>query len=202
MVSVDNKHKFCSKCCQQLRIENFCKDKNSKDGHYHYCKICHSKRILGSYHKEPEKHKIRTKKYYQQNIEKYKNYNKEYNAKNSKILSKKKLAYANEKYKNNINYRITCLLRFRLRNALGTKITKSKKTLELLGCTVQELRVHLESQFTTGMTWENQGKWHIDHKIPCSSFDLTKESEQLKCFHFSNLQPLWAIDNLQKGDKI
>ena len=94
-------------------------------------------------------------------------------------------------------------MRCRLRGALaGT--SKSAATLELLGCSVEELKKHLENQFVKGMTWNNYGLhgWHIDHIIPCASFDLTKEEEQRKCFHYTNLQPLWAKDNYAKGDKI
>jgi hypothetical protein len=66
--------------------------------------------------------------------------------------------------------------------------------------------MHLESQFKEGMSWSNYGKqkdnrldsWEIDHIIPISTFDLTDEDQQRKCWHYTNLQPLWAIDNLQK----
>jgi hypothetical protein len=60
----------------------------------------------------------------------------------------------------------------------------------------------LEKQFTKGMNWKNYGKWHIDHIKPCASFDLSLEHEQKLCFHFTNLQPLWAKDNIRKSDKI
>jgi len=59
----------------------------------------------------------------------------------------------------------------------------------------------MEGLFKPGMTWENYGEWQVDHKIPCVNFDLAKESEQYRCFHYSNLQPLWAEDNLRKGWK-
>jgi hypothetical protein len=72
-----------------------------------------------------------------------------------------------------------------------------------LGCSSwDELKNYLEKQFTCGMNWENMGEWHIDHIIPCSSFDLTNIEQQMKCFHYSNLQPLWAKDNLSKSNKI
>jgi len=78
---------------------------------------------------------------------------------------------------------------------------KSKKTKELLGCTVEELKRYLSNKFVDNMSFENYGKWHIDHIIPCASFDFTKPEEQAKCFHYTNLQPLWAIDNIKKGAK-
>lgn len=75
---------------------------------------------------------------------------------------------------------------------------------EMIGCSLPELRDHLERQFQPGMNWGNYGfyGWHIDHKKPISSFDLTDPEQQRTCFHFSNLQPLWAEDNLRKSDKI
>jgi hypothetical protein len=68
-----------------------------------------------------------------------------------------------------------------------------------LGCTIEELKIHLESQFEPGMTWENYGEWHIDHIILLSAFNLTKREELLVACHVTNLPPLWAKDNLSKG---
>ena len=79
---------------------------------------------------------------------------------------------------------------------------KRKHTLEYLGCTIAELRVHLESKFKKGMTWANQGEWHVDHIRPCSSFDLSSETERHECFRVANLQPLWAHENRSKANKI
>lgn len=78
---------------------------------------------------------------------------------------------------------------------------KGTSSEELLGCTVEEARKHLESLFLEGMNWDNNTKrgWHIDHIIPCSAFNLEDLEEQKKCFHFLNLQPLWATDNESKG---
>ena len=80
---------------------------------------------------------------------------------------------------------------------------KSASTMDLTGCTVEELRHHLETRFADGMSWENYGRngWHIDHIRPCASFDLTDPEQQRQCFHYTNLQPLWAADNIRKGDK-
>jgi len=78
---------------------------------------------------------------------------------------------------------------------------KCGKTVELLGCNSKQLRQHIEIRFVEGMTWDNQGQWHIDHIKPCSLFDFSKVEEQRKCFHYSNLQPLWAKDNIRKSNK-
>jgi hypothetical protein len=109
-------------------------------------------------------------------------------------------AYRINRYKNDINFRLEYILRTRFRQTLKNN-SKSKHTLELLGCSVEDLKVHLEKQFSKGMSWSNYGKWHIDHVRPCSSFDLSKPEEQALCFHYTNLQPLWAADNLAKSNK-
>jgi len=100
-------------------------------------------------------------------------------------------------------YRMKMALHVRLYDAVKhQKGVKSSKTLELLGCTVEQLQTFLEAEFIEGMSWENYGDWHIDHILPCASFNLEDPEEQKKCFHWTNLQPLWAIDNLRKGAKI
>lgn len=102
-------------------------------------------------------------------------------------------------------YNVGNRLRSRLWNALtGQGVRKGTSTEILIGCTIAEARKHIESLFTAGMTWERflKGEIHIDHKKPCASFNLSDESEQKKCFHFSNLQPLWERDNLSKSDSL
>lgn len=98
-------------------------------------------------------------------------------------------------------FKLATNLRNRLWYALKGN-AKSTQTLELLGCSIERLQFHLQSQFTEGMAWDNYGKWHIDHIIPCASFDLSDPAQQRVCFHYTNLQPLWARDNLSKGDKL
>ena len=100
-------------------------------------------------------------------------------------------------------FKLIKTLRSRLGNAMKRKKTeKSKSTLELTGCNLSFLKGYLESKFEEGMTWENHGKWHVDHIKPCCSFDFSKEEEQKKCFHYTNLQPLWAEENLVKSGKV
>ena len=98
------------------------------------------------------------------------------------------------------HFKLLCSIRSRAANAMRGK-GRSKSTPALLGCTAHELRAHIEKQFLPGMTWENRSKWHVDHIRPCASFNLFDPAQQAACFHFSNLQPLWAKDNLRKSDK-
>lgn len=113
----------------------------------------------------------------------------------------KRRNYRNEKYKTDINYKIESSLRNRVRSAV-TKGYKSSHSIDLLGCSLDELKVHLEQQFEPGMTWENYGEWHIDHIIPCARFDLRNPIHQKICFNYRNLQPLWAKDNSFKHDNL
>jgi len=100
----------------------------------------------------------------------------------------------------------TAKIAVRIRNRIRETITygwKSQKTEILIGCTFEALKIHLERQFTKEMTWDNYGiYWHVDHIRPCSSYDLTLESEQKACFNFTNLRPLEKLENIRKGNRI
>ena len=131
------------------------------------------------------------------------------NAKRSYLKNPPKAKARNLKYHK--DRRAKCP-EFKMRTNLRTRLCqairlgkgmKHGKTRELLGCTWAEAREHLERQFSEGMTWDNYGRdgWHIDHIKPCAKFNLMLDSEQRECFHYTNLQPLWAEDNLTKGDK-
>lgn len=80
-------------------------------------------------------------------------------------------------------------------------VVKRTSVIPLLGCSIEFLLQHLEAQFQPGMTWDNQGVWHIDHIRPCASFDLSDVEQQRSCFHYTNLQPLWGVENIRKKDK-
>lgn len=113
-------------------------------------------------------------------------------------IQRKKQREESRKRRSNVKNRIRLNLGTRLYLAVEKK---HGNTMELTGCSKDDLYSHLESKFTEGMTWENYGKWHIDHIKPCASYNLTDIEEQKKCFHWTNLQPLWAIDNMRKGAK-
>lgn len=188
--------KKCSKCENEYPETNEYFNK-SKNGFRPKCKSCHRQDC---------------KKYYKKNKEKFINYRtenreeilkkkKEHRKKNKKQIAEYKKYYHNKRYHEDINYRLLHNCGGRIRRLL--KKEDDTRTVDLLGCSIPELKQHLEKQFQEGMTWDNYGVkgWHIDHIIPCDSFDFTKEEDQRKCFHYTNLQPLWAIDNIRKSNK-
>ena len=103
------------------------------------------------------------------------------------------------------SYRLLQNLRARVKVVMREQdAVKRLRTVEALGCSPEQLRRHLESLWLPGMTWENYGPtgWHVDHKLPCAKFDLSNPLHQRMCFHYTNLQPLWAKDNAAKGDSV
>jgi hypothetical protein len=174
----------------------------------------------GYYEKNKEEYKARYLKYMadEEKKERKKRVGQEYVQKNKEKVSARARAYKQRpevkkrdsiKHKfrkeNDIVYNIKRRLRFRLRGIvkkLADDNIKKDSAIDMLGCTMQEFKEYFESKFTEGMSWDKLHLIHIDHIMPCTAFDLTKEEEQKKCFHYSNLQPLWWKDNLSKGNKI
>lgn len=121
---------------------------------------------------------------------------------NSKPRNKKYYRdYANNRYKTDIHFRVKTSVQARIRGAIKNN-WKSARTSELLGCSIEFLKTYLENQFDSSMSWQNYGSyWHIDHIKPCIDFDLSKPEQQMSCFHYTNLQPLEAIENVTKRHK-
>jgi hypothetical protein len=186
--------KICSKCKVEKDISNFYSDKRKSDGLYSQCKECFLEKNNSYKQNNKEKIKSKRKDYYQSNksieIERVKLWQK--NNKN-KITKRFML-----KYNTDILFKLSHNLRRRINQYL---IKKNKSTLKILGCTPIFLKEYLEQKFTEGMSWDLMGKYiHIDHIIPLSS--AKTEEEVYKLCHYTNLQPLWAKDNLTKSDKI
>ncbi len=116
---------------------------------------------------------------------------------------KKQAKYLRDRCKTDLTFWCAHILRARFSKILlvvrGAR--KSAPATSLCGCSIEALKKYLESKFLPGMTWENRGEWHIDHIRPCASFDLRDPEQQRQCFHYTNLQPLWAVDNMKKGAK-
>ena len=214
---------YAKEYAKEYRLNN--KEKIKKDQKKYWeknkeeLKLKH-KEWYKKYFKDPEGKKRINKskqKYVLKNKEKILAFRKKYRAENKEEINRKirEWYYKNKDkvrarqriyervYKNTVHFKIKDNMRKRIMHALkkdGGK--KTKRTMKLVGCTVGQLKQYIEKQFQPGMSWEQRSLWHIDHIIPCASFDLTKLSEQKKCFHYTNLQPLWAIDNMKKGAKL
>ena len=109
--------------------------------------------------------------------------------------------YHAKRYAKDTSFRVKKSLRARYREAILGARNSTNESQRLLGCSIEEVRAFLEKQFSEGMSWENYGEWELDHVRPCASFDLSDPKQVEQCFHFSNLQPLWAEENRVKSDK-
>ncbi|MEK6879734.1 MAG: hypothetical protein AABY22_09015 [Nanoarchaeota archaeon] len=155
----------------------------------------------------PEKIRLQKKKYFSNpiNYERHKITNRKWRQKNPdnwlKIIRKTRAK--------NIHIKIADNLRKRVKQALkNDKMKRIKGIVNLIGCEPKFLKTYIESKWQPGMSWENYGRakigekrWHMDHIMPCSKFNLTNPEQQKKCFHYTNLQPLWWQDNLKKSNK-
>ena len=185
---------------KQYRLENKEKIKENKK-QYRLENLKKIKEKAKQYYlKNKEKIKEKIKQYRLENKEKLKEKRKQYYLKNKEKILKRTQQYADQRIKKDPNFKLKKRLRTRIRMALKHNSKKST-TAELLGASISVVWNHLEKQFKPGMTRENHGLWHIDHIKPCASFDLSKLEEQKKCFHYTNLQPLWAAENMSKGAK-
>jgi hypothetical protein len=208
--------KICSKCKVEKSLNEFSKDKNRKCGFFPTCKSCvnkyykinkeyflnHAKEyrinnaesiVLSKkiyYEKNKKYIKEQVKKYRDENIENIKEYQKKYIKE-----------YVSYKRKTDDLYKLSSNIRTLIGNSIkGNGYTKKSKSNEILGCTFEEFKTHIEKQFKEGMNWEERYKWHLDHIYPVS---LAKtEEEIIKLNHYTNFQPLWAEDNLRKGNRL
>lgn len=207
--------KKCNTCLEIKLLSNFPKNKRQKDGYHYICKSCRKKyntahqKIIKEY-RENNKEKIKNQ------IQKWKSDNpervKELWRKNNAKKTKEKIKLNNQqqkeyikkwnrkKYHSDTHYKISQILRIRLIDALKNKTKKTKSSLKLLSCTLEECKIYLESKFLPEMSWENHGEiWEIDHIRPCASFNLEDVKQQKECFHYSNLQPLFKTSGIAKS---
>jgi hypothetical protein len=171
-------NKTCNTCGTLKNISEFNKTKKSSDGHFHKCTACIKPRVWNK-----EKQHVSEKRYCERNKEKLK-----------------------EKWKREgqkLNRKIKSRLSNRIKDALkATSLRKDNKTMSYLDCSHDFLRKWFQFLFVEGMTWDNIGEWHIDHVIPCASYDLTKEEDIKQCFSWKNIRPCWKQENLEKGSLI
>jgi hypothetical protein len=145
-----------------------------------------------------KKSRERNKKYYQTHKSEINDKHKEYRKTHKKENTKRTV----ERKKIDVGFKISHNLRSRIFAAIKNGY-KSGSAVKDLGCSIPKLKAYLESKFQKGMTWQNWSKtgWHIDHILPLTSFDLTNRKEFLKACHYTNLQPMWAEENIRKGSK-
>lgn len=181
--------KHCNKCDTDKPLTEFYSCKRS--GLQPKCKDCEKKYKKATSKKDKEN----KRNHYLKHTDKIKKRVAAYNKINRNAMRK-------AMFINRPEQKMVHSQRTRLNTLLKSK--KQNSTINLLGCTAIELKIYIEKQFEKGMTWENHGLygWHLDHIIPCAMFNLFDENDLKQCFHHTNLQPLWAKDNLLKSDKI
>lgn len=187
--------KVCIGCLQsKLKVEF-----NSKQSR---CKVCQS--VYKSHYYVKNKLHIngKSKAWRAANPEQNRKMIKAWETANKEYVRACKNRYAKEYKKTNPEAKVVFNIRRRLNDVL--KGRKHKKTLELLGCSLMELKLYIEAKWTVGMTWENYGPagWHIDHIFPLSKANLLDPKEVERVCHYTNLQPLWALDNCRKSNKL
>ena len=211
--------RMCNKCHIEKPITEYYYTKDSKS-YRRDCRQCSGDRTKRwrlknldyarkkgrqHYRENKERHDEATALWREKNSEYVSNHKRQYRKDNLEKIKKKEREYNKFRRDKDLNHIFYKRFRSRIRKTLiAQHAEKSNTTYELTGCDWIELRKHFESLFTEGMTWNNHGRygWHIDHITPCASFDLTDPDQQKICFHYSNLQPLWAEDNLKKGAKV
>ena len=221
--------KACIKCgiLYPKTNEYFYIDNKLKSGLSNLCIPCMKEKNKMFYLKFKEKRKKEVRDYYYKNIviikEKNNKKNREKYAKNKDKINERRRflwsnrdtnrkikwnetrnSFRNNKYKNDLNFRLENKLRTRMYIILKLyNGKKHSKFITILGCDIEYFKIWLESQFDNNMTWNNYGSyWHIDHILPCSAFELQNSEEQEICFHYTNLRPLEGKENIRKGNKI
>lgn len=203
-------HKICYRCHISKPVAEFNRCKTGVYDLHNQCRPCqaltrkdwynkhrdHSLEYATEYSKTPEAKEYRQKRWDTKKHILGPENNARRRTEEAKILARKQRSAWRAIPQN----RIACSLRIRVRQALK-KLPKLAKTEELLGCSFEFLKEYLTKLFLPSMTWDNYGEWHIDHIKPCASFDMIDPNQQRECFHYTNLQPLWAKDNLSKGSK-
>lgn len=203
MVKAIPSTKVCRKCSIEKERSFFNRDYSVKNGLRSICKDCKKEENAKNRKKiDKEAKKIYMKEYAAKNKEKINTRHRNYRLKNPQKVRAAQRTQSVKKL-SKINYKLSNALRNRIRRALKNN-QKLGSAVKDLGCSIEELKLHLESKFCSGMSWDNWGRhgWHLDHIIPLSSFDLTDRKQFLKACHYTNLQPLWAVDNLKKYNKL
>ena len=189
--------KVCSKCILVLSMDDFNKDIKGKYGRSAICREC--RKIYRR--ANSERTKEYNAKYQKENVEKIKKLKEDYREGNKEKIAKYHKEYCKNRYNNDIEYKIGVNLRRRVSKMIRRE-QRAGSAVRDLGCTLGYFKKHIESMFDNKMKWDNYGEWHIDHIKPLSKFNLSNREQFLEAANYKNLQPLWAADNIRKGNKI
>jgi len=206
------KNKKCTQCKKSKPLKDFYIDRRNKDERFSACKDCVKIVRREYYYNNIEKCKISVIDYYRRNTQKIRDRGKRYYQTNRESIREYQKQYSKkQKEKQRCRRRWHKQMLdpgFRLGHSISTQIYHALKRKkggwsweQLVGYTLGDLMKHLENKFQDNMTWENYGQWHIDHIIPISAFNFKSpvDIDFKKCWALTNLQPLWAVDNLRKG---
>jgi len=180
-------------------LSDFYKLKRSPGGVRPKCKSCTDVSTMQYMKKNREAVNEQQKNWREANYDKHKEYVANYREKNREAIRETTKLYQREWKKDPMNH-VIHNLRSRVVDCIK-KDVKAAATKELLGCSIEEFKSHIESQFTEGMSWSNYGEWHIDHIKPVASYNLLDPDQQRECFNYNNMQPLWASDNWKKNSQ-
>jgi ribosomal protein S20 len=198
----DSGVKLCKKCGLVRAIDYFGLRKERPSGRRSICKWCESRRNRSWQVNNRERVNEGARRSYWKNPKRSILYSRKWRLRNPE---KRRAQHVRERERRKLDLNCRILARLRRRVHLALKGEwKSGRTIELLGCGIADFKIYLESRFEPGMSWQNYGRtgWHIDHIMPCAIFDLRRPEHQKRCFHFSNMQPMWAHRNLKKASKL
>jgi len=191
--------RLCVQCNEEKDVSEFYNQSGKKI--WKICKICSRKKARDWKKENKDRNNKITNEWRQINKNHIYEYGREYNEKNKNERRIKQNIRGKERRKTDKKYAIRCRLSTRLLK-FWKGHGKNKNTMKLLGCNLEFFLKWLEFQFLSEMLFENRDTWHIDHVIPCSRFNLKDEKEQHKCFHWSNMKPMFSLDNIKKNNKI
>lgn len=166
------------------------------------CKTCEVESASASYRKNIEENREKARIRQNMNPEYRRRKSKEWHAKNKQRSQALSSQWHKDNYGKNVSFTLALKLRNRLNKAIKNN-QKSGSAVRDIGCSIEELKIYLESKFQPGMSWSNYSRygWHIDHIEALSRFDLSNSEQLKKACHYTNLQPLWARDNLKKDNR-
>jgi predicted DNA-binding transcriptional regulator AlpA len=165
------------------------------------------KQVADKRWREKNKDSVReyVKTWNEKNKEHRKEYLKEYREKNIENIRKTKRDYERNRKESDPLYKLISNFRTAIYQVLKeSNVEKNKHYFDILQYTPESLIKHLESQFENNMNWDNYGEWHVDHKLPITSFNIEEmgDEEFMRCWSLDNLQPMWGNDNIRKSNKI